>query len=100
MRRRQPLQTLNGIELVEIRLQRLERDQPTDLGVQHDIVDKAGSWYSYGDDRIGQGKENVREFLKANPAMAEEIEGKIRALLLPKTVAAVDADDAEVIAKA
>ena len=39
-----------------------------DLGVQHDIVDKAGSWYSYGDDRIGQGKENVREFLKNNPA--------------------------------
>jgi recombination protein RecA len=75
-----------------------------DLGVQHDIVDKAGSWYSYGDDRIGQGKENVREFLKANPAMAEEIEGKIRALLLPKTVEAkADADvvdDAEAVAEA
>ncbi len=75
-----------------------------DLGVQHDIVDKAGSWYSYGDDRIGQGKENVREFLKANPAMAEEIEGKIRALLLPKTVEAkADADvvdDTEAVAKA
>ncbi len=56
-----------------------------DLGVQHGIVDKAGSWYSYGDDRIGQGKENVREFLKQNPQMAEEIEGKIRALLLPDT---------------
>ena len=54
-----------------------------DLGVQHGIVDKAGSWYSYGDDRIGQGKENVREFLKQNPEMAEEIEGKIRAKLLP-----------------
>ena len=61
-----------------------------DLGVQHGIVDKAGSWYSYGDDRIGQGKENVREFLKNHPEMAEEIEGKIRAKLLPKTVAAVD----------
>ena len=56
-----------------------------DLGVQHGIVDKAGSWYSYGDDRIGQGKENVREFLKQNPEMANEIEGKIRALLLPDT---------------
>lgn len=55
-----------------------------DLGVQYNIVDKAGSWYSYGDDRIGQGKENVREFLKAHPEMAEEIEGKIRAELLPK----------------
>jgi len=75
-----------------------------DLGVQHNIVDKAGSWYSYGDDRIGQGKENVREFLKNNPEMAEEIEGKIRALLLPKTVAAVkavteDVADKEAVAK-
>jgi len=61
-----------------------------DLGVQHGIVDKAGSWYSYGDDRIGQGKENVREFLNNHPEMAEEIEGKIRAKLLPKTVAAID----------
>ncbi len=73
-----------------------------DLGVQHDIVDKAGSWYSYGDDRIGQGKENVREFLRANPAMAEEIEKKIRAKLLPKTVEAVadEADDKEAVAEA
>ncbi len=67
-----------------------------DLGVQHGIVDKAGSWYSYGDDRIGQGKENVREFLRQNPAMAEEIEGRIRAKLLPGKVeaAADDADEA------
>ena len=65
-----------------------------DLGVQHGIVDKAGSWYSYGDDRIGQGKENAREFLKANPNVAEEIEGKIRAQLLPKTQPAAPADDA------
>ena len=73
-----------------------------DLGVQHGIVDKAGSWYSYGDDRIGQGKENVREFLKNNPEMADEIEGKIRARLLPKTVATADeaADDAEAVAEA
>ncbi|MDH5619930.1 MAG: recombinase RecA [Gammaproteobacteria bacterium] len=54
-----------------------------DLGVQHGIVDKAGSWYSYGDDRIGQGKENVREFLRSHPEMAAEIEGKIRTKLLP-----------------
>jgi recombination protein RecA len=59
-----------------------------DLGVQNGIVDKAGSWYSYGDDRIGQGKENVREFLKGNPEMAAEIEEKIRAKLLPKTAKA------------
>jgi recombination protein RecA len=60
-----------------------------DLGVQHDIVNKAGSWYSYGDDRIGQGKENVREFLKEHPEMADEIERKIRAILMPPPVAAV-----------
>jgi recombination protein RecA len=73
-----------------------------DLGVQHNIVDKAGSWYSYGDDRIGQGKENVREFLKNHPEMAEEIEGKIRAKLLPKTVVSINeaADDAEAVAEA
>ncbi|MDH3616548.1 MAG: recombinase RecA [Gammaproteobacteria bacterium] len=72
-----------------------------DLGVQHNIVDKAGSWYSYGDDRIGQGKENVREFLKNNPEMAEEIERKIRAKLLPKTVVPIDkAADDEAVAQA
>ncbi len=60
-----------------------------DLGVQHDIVNKAGSWYSYGDDRIGQGKENVREFLKGHPEMADEIESRIRAILMPPPVAAV-----------
>jgi len=63
-----------------------------DIGVQQGLIDKAGSWYSYGDDRIGQGKENVREYLKANPETAAEIEAKIRAALLPKTVnAPVDA---------
>ena len=56
-----------------------------DLGVANDIIDKAGSWYSYGTDRIGQGKENVREYLKTHPETAQEIEHKIRALLLPKT---------------
>jgi recombination protein RecA len=66
-----------------------------DLGVQHGLIDKAGSWYSYGDDRIGQGKENVREFLKSNPEVAVEIETKIRAKLLPDTVATPAADDAE-----
>jgi recombination protein RecA len=57
-----------------------------DLGVQHGLIDKAGSWYSYGEDRIGQGKENVREFLRAHPETAMEIEQKIRAKLLPATV--------------
>ena len=53
-----------------------------DLGVQHGFVEKSGAWYSYGDDRIGQGKDNVREFLKQNPEMANEIDAKLRALLL------------------
>jgi len=66
-----------------------------DLGVQHGLIDKAGSWYSYGDDRIGQGKENVREYLKANPETTAEIEARIRAKLLPAKVEAVAADDAE-----
>jgi recombination protein RecA len=57
-----------------------------DLGVQHGLIDKAGSWYSYGEDRIGQGKENVREFLRTHPETAVEIEQKIRAKLLPATV--------------
>ena len=70
-----------------------------ELGVQNGLVDKAGSWYSYGSDRIGQGKENVREFLKTNPDIAVEIEQKIREKLLPKTVAAPAPDDEEAVAK-
>jgi recombination protein RecA len=54
------------------------------LGVDLDIVDKAGAWYSYNGDRIGQGKDNVRNFLKENPEIAEEIEARIREELLPK----------------
>jgi recombination protein RecA len=57
-----------------------------ELGVQHGLIDKAGSWYSYGKDRIGQGKENVREFLRANPDIASEVEQNIREKLLPQTV--------------
>ena len=72
-----------------------------DLGVQHGIVDKAGSWYSYGEDRIGQGKENVREFLKQNPKISEEIEARIRAELLPdKTAVEPPADEKETTATA
>lgn len=50
-----------------------------DLGVKAEVVDKSGSWYSYGDQRIGQGKENARQFLKDNPDIAAEIEEKVRA---------------------
>ena len=50
-----------------------------DLGVKTGVVDKSGSWYSYGDERIGQGRENAKVFLKDNTGIALEIEDKIRA---------------------
>lgn len=50
-----------------------------DLGVQYNIVNKSGAWYSYGDQRIGQGRENTKAFLQEHPDMAAEIEAKIRA---------------------
>jgi len=49
-----------------------------ELGVQHDIVDKSGAWYAYKKDRIGQGKDNAREYLRDNPELAAEIEALIR----------------------
>ena len=70
-----------------------------DLGVEHGIVDKSGSWFSYGDLRLGQGKENSKAFLVENPDIAEEIEARLRpALGLPG--GAVDETDAEVDAEA
>lgn len=49
-----------------------------DLGVEYDILEKSGSWYSYNSQRLGQGKENIKEYLKTNPALCDEIETKIR----------------------
>ena len=49
-----------------------------ELGVVHKLVEKSGSWYAYNGEKIGQGKDNAREYLKANPQVAEEIEAKIR----------------------
>jgi len=63
-----------------------------DLGVKEGLIDKAGAWYSYKDDRIGQGKDNVRIFLKENPEISQEIEEQIRAKLLP-TVPVEDITD-------
>ena len=63
-----------------------------DMGVEADIVEKSGSWYSYNGDRIGQGKDNVRDFLKENPAIAQDIEAKIRAKLGVKAGTAVISD--------
>jgi len=55
-----------------------------DLGVEHKLVVKSGAWFAYGDVRLGQGRENAKQFLRDNPELAEEIEGKLRqALNLP-----------------
>ena len=76
-----------------------------DLGVKAEVVEKSGSWYSYGDERIGQGRENVRKFLLENPEMADEIERKIRMneglieeeLLMPKGEQIEDDGEAPVL---
>jgi recombination protein RecA len=52
-----------------------------ELGVEHKIVDKSGAWYSYKGDRIGQGKDNTRNWLRENPAIAQEIESRVREAL-------------------
>jgi recombination protein RecA len=54
-----------------------------DLGVEHKMVEKAGSWFSYKGDKIGQGKDKAKEYLRENPAVAEEIETALRTKLLP-----------------
>jgi recombination protein RecA len=48
------------------------------LGQEHEVVERAGSWYSYGDEKLGQGKQNARDFLEENPDVADEIEEKIK----------------------
>ncbi len=55
-----------------------------DLGVEHGLVKKSGAWYSYGEERIGQGKDNVRQYLKEHPAIADEIDQLLRNKLLSK----------------
>ena len=66
-----------------------------DLGVKYGIVDKSGVWYSYDGKRLGQGKDNVRNFLRENTEIAEEIEQKIMAKALPKPEAAKKKADTE-----
>ena len=55
-----------------------------ELGVGQGLIEKSGAWYSYNGDRIGQGRENVRSFLKENPEIAQQIEAQIRAALIPE----------------
>lgn len=57
-----------------------------DLGVAHDIIAKSGAWFSYNDEKLGQGRENVKEYLRNNPNLAKEIEEKIRAAFMEKPV--------------
>ena len=74
-----------------------------DLGADLDIINKSGAWYSYGDIRLGQGKEKVKDFLRDNPDVAKEIEAKIRATTMAQTDVKADAapvaDDVESIFK-
>ncbi len=65
-----------------------------ELGVNHKLIEKSGSWYSYNGEKIGQGKDNAREFLRANPALAQEIEARVRAAVnvpLPQAATPPDA---------
>jgi recombination protein RecA len=66
------------------------------LGVKHDLIEKSGAWYSYKGERIGQGKDNVRTFLKENPDIASEVEAAIRSKLLPEPVSTVEVEEAEI----
>ncbi|MEO6103943.1 MAG: recombinase RecA [Pseudoxanthomonas sp.] len=68
-----------------------------DMGVEAKLVDKAGAWYSYGDERIGQGKDNSRQFLRDNPEVAARLEGELRDKFQPTEVKPDEAEeDAEV----
>lgn len=66
------------------------------LGVQENIIEKAGAWYSYNGEKIGQGKENVRQFLKDNPTISNEIEQTIRSRNIVSTSNAKEDSDGEV----
>ena len=60
-----------------------------DLGVKHGLIEKSGAWYSYNGDRVGQGKENVRNHLRENPQITDEINANLRNMLLAKPDQAV-----------
>ena len=66
-----------------------------DMGVEAKVLEKSGSWYAYNGEKIGQGKDNAREFLKENPDLAVEIENKVReAMSIPLLPGAMAAEDA------
>ena len=65
------------------------------MGVDHGVVEKSGAWYSYGGDRIGQGRDNVRQFLRENPDIAQAIEQTVRTDQMAfKPAAPIDTADA------
>jgi recombination protein RecA len=66
-----------------------------DMGVDAKLVEKAGAWYSYGSERIGQGKENARQYLKENPAVAAQLETALREKFVPKDDGPAQPEDAE-----
>ncbi|HKV55239.1 MAG TPA: recombinase RecA [Candidatus Binataceae bacterium] len=71
-----------------------------DMASEHNIVEKLGAWYSYNSERIGQGRENARDFLRANPRLADEVEAKLRAKLSAKAIGEIaivapDGDEVE-----
>jgi recombination protein RecA len=61
-----------------------------DLGTELNVIKKSGSWYSYGDTKLGQGRDSVKQLFKDNPDLAEEIELKIKELIKPKTAPVAD----------
>ncbi|MFD0737842.1 recombinase RecA [Lysobacter koreensis] len=67
-----------------------------EMGVEAKLVDKAGAWYSCGDERIGQGKENARQYLKDNPAVAQRLEAALREKFVPTDIKPDEVEDAEV----
>jgi recombination protein RecA len=67
-----------------------------EYGVKLNIIEKAGAWYSCKGERIGQGKENARQYLKERPELAEELEKQIRAQLLPELMPVVPAEELEI----
>lgn len=68
-----------------------------DLGVTYDIINKSGSWYSYGDERLGQGKEKAKDYLKENPHIATEVEQKIRAVTIDKPIEEAEEESSKLI---
>ena len=63
-----------------------------DIAIETKVIDKSGAWFSYGEMRLGQGRENVRDFLRQNPDLLEEIAGKVKVQSLPEVTPVIEAD--------